>query len=223
MKKLLSITLIALLTVVFTAGGALAVSFDFAGGYTVTDTDGDMFAEELDLNASFFGKSLIQSIDPDGDTALDAGSYVLLSTFTLDKNSYTSGVSYDFANNPYVDGFEVYGSDDELLLQADITLDPIEIKDSTATINHAFGMNLSNIEVFGSSVILDAFAAAPGGSVNFTFNIAGPSLASMIESSGGGEGSYSGSAAPTPEPGTFLLLGAGLIAAAFYGRRKRNS
>ncbi len=223
MKKLLSITLIALLAVVFTAGGALAVSFDFAGGYTVTDTDGDMFAEELDLNGSWFGKSFIQSIDPDGDTALDAGSYVLLSKFTLDKNSYTSGVSYDFANNPYADGFEVYDSDDNLLLQADITLDPIEIKKSTATVNHAFGMNLSNIEVFGNSTILDAFAAAPGGNVNFTFNIAGPSLASMIESGGGGEGSYSGSVAPTPEPGTFLLLGAGLIAAAFYGRRKRNS
>ncbi|MCP4348592.1 MAG: PEP-CTERM sorting domain-containing protein, partial [Desulfobacterales bacterium] len=220
--KLLSAAFIILLTVAFTAGGALAVSFDFAGGFALTDTDGDMFAEKLDLNASWFGKSFIQSADPDGDTALDPGSYVLLSEFTLDKNSYSSGVSYDFADNPYTDGFQVYDSKGELLLRADITLDPVEIKDGTATVNHAFGMNLTDIEVFGSSVILDAFASSSGGSVNFTFNIAGPGFASMIEN-GGGEGSYSGSAAPAPEPGTFLLLGAGLITAVFCGYRKNRT
>ncbi len=225
MKKLLSIALIVLLAVVFTAGGALAVSFDFVGGFTLTDADQDGFAEVLNLNASEYtpNKSPIFMFDPSADTVLDYGSYVLLSEFTLDNNSYSSGDYYDFANNPYNDGFEVYDSNDNLLLQADITLDPLAVDGGTASINSSFGMNLTNIDVFvAGSPILDAFAAAPGGAVNFTFNIAGYRLATMIEN-GGGKGGYSGSAAPTPEPGTLLLLGVGLLGGAFYGRRKRNS
>ncbi len=97
---------------------------------------------------------------------------------------------------------------------------PIKISDGTGAINSSFGLNLTDIDIkVAGSDILDAFAPpAPGGAVNFTLNVAGSNLAKWIED-GGGQGSYSGSAAPVPEPGTLLLLGAGLLG--LVGFRKR--
>lgn len=224
MKKFLTILSLVALTVVFTASGALAYSFDFAGGFEFRDEGGvSGFAEVLDFNASLFfpGKSMLQMVDPFPDPLLDNNSYVVLSEFILDESAYTSGVSYSFTNNPYVDGFNVYNSSGTLLLQADISLDPIKIDGSTGTINASFGMNLTDIQVFvPGSLILDAFVAPgiPGGAVNFTFNIAAATLVTKIEQ-GGGIGSYSASAAPVPEPGTLLLLGAGLIGLIGLGRK----
>lgn len=231
MKKFLTVLAIVTLTVVFTASGALAYSFSFSGGFELRDDNMDGFAEVVNFNANstpwfppFSDRSPINMYDPDTDPVLSAGAYVLLSEFTLD---HTPGGPYSFTNNPYYDGFEVWSfgdpldlADDVLLLQADITLDPIKIDGSTASINASFGMNLTDIEVFVPSPILDAFVApgVPGGAVNFTFNVPADQLKAMIEA-GGGEGSYSASAAPVPEPGTLLLLGAGLIGLIGLGRK----
>lgn len=221
MKKILTILSVVALTVVFTASGAFAYSFDFAGGFELRDDDSTGFAEVLNFNFGLGNKSFIQTFDPGPDAVLDEWSYVMLSEFTLDESAYTSGVSYSFANNPYADGFSVYNSVGILVLQADIALDPIKIDGGTGTINASFGMNLTDIEVFvPGSPILDAFVApgVPGGAVNFTFNIAAADLVAKIEQ-GGGHGSYSASAAPVPEPGTVLLLGAGLVGLIGLGRK----
>jgi len=222
MKKFLTILSLVALMVMFTASGALAYSFDFGGGFELRDDDIDGFAEVLNFNASQFfpGKSMLEMVDPYPDPLLGPGSYVVLSEFTLNKDAYTSGVSYNFEGNPYVDGFQVYNSSDVLLLEANISLDPIVIDGGIGSINASFGLNLTEIDIkVAGSPILDAFAPpAPGGAVNFTFNIAGYDLAGMIEN-GEGIGGYSASAASLPEPGTLLLLGAGLIGLIGLGRK----
>jgi hypothetical protein len=223
MKKVLALVAIVMLVAGFSAVEASAFSFDFNGSFEVRDDDSDGFAEILNFNHSIFGKSLITSIDPGVDAVLDAGSYVMLSEFELDS---TSTNPYNFLNNPYVDGFEVYDSNDNLLLQADITLMPLSVDGGTGIINPSFGLSLTDIEVLvGGSPVIDAFGApgVAGGAVDFTLNIASDNLAEWIEN-GGGQGSYSGSAAPAPvpEPGTVLLLGAGLMGLIGLGRKRIN-
>ena len=223
MKKFFSIIALTVLALGVVTSGASALSFDFAGGYAFNNTDGDAFAEVLDFNMAFSGKSFLMGADPVVDAVLDAGSYVKLSPFTLDESSYTSGVSYNFLNNLYENGFQVFNAAGVLLMEADITLDPLKIDAGTGSINAEFGLNLTNIEIkVAGSPILDAFGLpGPGGAVNFTLNMAGGNLAKLIEN-GGIAGSYSGSAAPVPEPATVLLLGAGIMGVFAIARKRLN-
>jgi len=215
MKKFLVLALVVTLATIFSTGSAFAYSFNFAGFFTLADNEGsDGFAETLTLK-----KAAVEAV-PEFDTIFDEGSYLTFSQFKLDANSYVSGKSYNFADNPYENGFQLYSSTDELLLEADITLSPLTVDGGTGSVNAGFSMNLTNIDVkVAGSPLLDAFAPPVlGGAVNFTINVASGSLAEVIEQ-GGGRGSYSGSAAPVPEPGTLLLLGVGLLGV--VGLRKR--
>ena len=216
MKKFLSIIALTVLAVGVVTSAASALSFDFGGAFTFSDMDNDGFAELLDFNTSILGKSFVVSADPALDAVLDVGSYVKLSLFTLNAD-------YSFQNNAYENGFQVYDSNNNLLMEADITLDPLEIDQTTASINASFGLNLTNIDLkVAGSPILDAFALpAPGGAVNFTLNVANVDFDEMLKN-GGGKGSYSGSAAPVPEPSTVLLLGAGILGMLAIARKRLN-
>ncbi len=231
MKKMISKSvLFAVATVGLMAGGALAspISFDFSGSYIMSDSDASGIMDTIsfdnaDMSWPTPGSGFITSFLPTDDGLFgDIGAeYVVISDLTLDENNL-------FAFDPmeYTDGFQVYDDDDTLLFSATLTAVELEIFGSGADINSTFGFNLSEITAGGTynsgdSEIVDSFINAdPGAATTISLQFRGD-LAAAIE--GGGAdivASYSGSAAPIPEPATMLLFGTGLVSLAGFSRKK---
>jgi hypothetical protein len=230
MKKLL-ILMISILAIFIVAGPALAngIEFGFSGDYTISDQDSDGFSETIMFSSLILPGSngIITSWTPGADPLfLDAGiEYVSISDLTLDPGNYSSNSWYAFNPTLYPDGFGAYDDDDTLLFDADLTVQTLQIVGTTALINPFFTLNLSDITVglgytMGSSPIIDAFANAPGGAMQITLQFGDENLPFVIESGAGDTGTYSGTAAPIPEPATMLLLGSGLVGLAGLGRKK---
>jgi hypothetical protein len=202
-----------------------AVSFSFAGNFSLVDDDNDGFSELLDFDNPVGNHSgFIHVFDPGGDGLFaDAAlETVLISALTLDPSD-------PFAFDPtlYANGFAVYDDDGTLLFEADLTAAELVIDGGTGTINPQFELNLTNITagggyVGGSSAIIDAFLAAPGGAANVTLQVPIPDLGSAIQNGDSIASTFSGSATPIPEPASVLLVGAGLAGLARAGRARRS-
>ena len=151
---------------------------------------------------------------------------ISIATLTLDETSFTPGVSFNFAPTFYANGFQIFDDSKAggaLLLSADLTVTSLDVIGAGGDINSGFGLNLTNITsplAPGTSAIIDSFLSAPGGATTISLQIAGD-VTAAITAGPGVLNTFSGTAAPVPEPGTVALLGMGLAGLIGVGARKK--
>lgn len=202
--------------------GAHAVVINFTGAkYEFSDGNAGGYAETLTLS-----DAVIASFTPSTDTVIANAKIVFDQSFKIKEGSaVTTTLPFititTFAFDPvlYANGFKIVDkTTNTLLLQGDISMDLLSIG-SGGNINNAFNINLTGIETFTTSPILDAFKNTGNGAVSITLQFAGNSLADAITDGTGARGTYSGSAA-VPEPSSLLLLGSGLASLGLAFRKR---
>jgi len=223
MKKITTILAVLFFGMFVAVGSAMAVSFDFSGNYAISDTNDSGFADTLTFDSALSaGSGVITLFDPYPDGFISVGDYVVLADLTFDESNFSTGEYYYFSPDLYSDGFQVWDKEtNAMLFKADLTVDKLSVVGKTGLINPFFTMNLTNITAggdykIGDSTIVDAFLKAPGGSTQITLQFGN----SPLPDAGPSSGSYSGKAAPVPEPSTMLFLGTSLLGLLVVSRRK---
>jgi hypothetical protein len=165
----------------------------------------------------------ITSSDPSGSSAVG-----FFGNITEPGTGFTIGVIDVSGTTAPVTGKGTFTIDDGTnTLTADLTWEKISQVGSGGSLNFEAKANLTNIQYAGLGLDPDLVALRDaGGGINvlsFQFT----STYTLSELKDGATPpvpltSYSGSVTPVPVPGALLLLGAGLLRLATYGRRRRH-
>jgi hypothetical protein len=212
--------ILIVLALMLVSSPAAATSFSFFGNYTLEDSDGDGFSEELTfMNALGGGSGAIGVFEPGSDALFADGGleYVELAVLFLDADD-----PFNFDPTLYASGFAIFDDDGSELLVADLTVLSLMVEGNSGSINSELAMNLGNIQAGadyeGGSYIIDSLLAYESAGISLTLQFPGYDLAAAIQSGETLNATYSGSA--VPEPSTMLLLLGGLGGLAIGGSRR---
>ena len=224
MRNLIGL-LIGVISLVVTAGTALAVSFpwlDYTGtidistdGAGATTLDQDIFA----LGGKYLDGSTFTPFD-----GLDSisGKEILFGTpsIVLSGSNISSIGDTTFS---IMDGSTAVFSADL------VNIVYLPINDNFGNINPSYSGNLQNVSVnntIGSRWLSEIATVAAlyddQAATQMSITFGGDGLSELIQH-GYGSVNINGKIAPVPEPGTMLLLGAGFLGLAIYGKRRKNA
>lgn len=222
MRNLIGL-LIGVISLVVTAGTALAVPFpwlDYSGNIDIsTDSAGTTINQDIfAYNGKYLDGSLFNlNTNPDaitGKEILFGNPSIVLSGLNISSIGDTT-----FS---IMDGFTAVFSADL------VNIIYLPINDNFGNINPSYSGNLQNVSVnntIGSRWLSEIATVAAlyddqaATQMSITFD---GGLADLINT-GNGTVNINGKIAPVPEPGTMLLLGAGFLGLAIYGKRRKNA
>lgn len=235
-NKALKTALIATMLTGATMVNAHATYIDIGGEFNILNLD----ISDSKLDTIQFVGGTVTGLSPDPDDKISIGDGVYIADLLLEQvdpieDTLSSGKiekTYSFTETEYIDGFAIYDHEDnnKTLFEADLTVDFLSVNNKNGDILSELQFNLTNIDTFGDSTILNSFLTPNVGvltlSIQFTGDIS-TAIANVdgnqqiLASNPNTSSTFDGNITPVPEPAVTFLFSMGLAGFAGVIRKKR--